>query len=245
MLDILANHPSTAHFIATKLARRFVDDDPPSSVVERAADTFLKTDGSIRETLRTIITSPEFFSAKAYRTKIRSPFEYAAAALRALDAETDADRPLLDWVARMGQQVFGRLTPDGYPDRADQWLATGAMLERLNFATALSSNRIKGTRIEPMRLLNNVDLNNAAAVADHLAQSILGGGVSQQTRHVIEKIAGEQLAGPTQVSAVASAVNPTNYAKETPLPKGNPAAAPPFVTELVTMVIGGPEFQRR
>jgi uncharacterized protein (DUF1800 family) len=245
VLDILANHPSTAHFIATKLARRFVDDDPPSSVIERAADTFLKTDGSIRETLRTIITSPEFFSVKAYRTKIRSPFEYAAAALRALNAETDADRPLLDWIARMGQQVFGRLTPDGYPDRADQWLATGSMLERLNFATALSTNKIKGTRIEPLRLLNNVDLNNPAAVADHLAQSILSGEVSQQTRLALEKIGGEQVAGPAEVSAVISAVNPINYAKQTPVQKSNPPATPPFVAELVTMVIGAPEFQRR
>jgi uncharacterized protein (DUF1800 family) len=245
VLDILANHPSTARFIATKLARRFVDDDPPLSVVERAADAFLKTDGSIRETLRTIITSPELFSAKAYRTKIRSPFEYTAAALRALNAETDADRPLLDWIARMGQQVFGRLTPDGYPDRADQWLATGSMLERLNFATALSTNKIKGTRIEPLWLLNNVDLNNPAAVADHLAQSILSGEVSQQTRHALEKIASEQLAGHAQVSAVISAVNPINYAKQTPVQKSNPPATPPFVAELIMMVIGAPEFQRR
>src|SRR5258705_489901 len=91
VLDILASHPATAHFIATKLARRFISDDPPKAVIDHAADVFLKTDGSIRETLRAIITSPEFFSPAAYRAKIRSPFEYVAAALRALNAESDVD----------------------------------------------------------------------------------------------------------------------------------------------------------
>src|SRR5256884_6470582 len=99
VLDILATHPSTARFIATKLARRFISDDPPSSVIDRAAAVFLKTDGSIRVTLRAIITSSEFFGA--YHAKVRSPFEYVAAAMRALNAETDGDRPVLDATVRM------------------------------------------------------------------------------------------------------------------------------------------------
>src|SRR5213080_3456711 len=108
VLDILAMQPATAKFIATKLARRFISDDPPKSVIDRAAAIFLKTDGSIRETLRAIITSSEFFGA--YHAKVRSPFEYVAAAMRALNAETDGDRPVLDAIARMGQPVFGRIT---------------------------------------------------------------------------------------------------------------------------------------
>src|SRR5262245_32383093 len=100
VLDILAAHPSTAKFIATKLARRFISDDPPPSAIDRATAVFLKTDGSIRETLRSIITSPEFFSAPAYRSKVRSPLEYVAAAIRATSAETDGDRPLLDLIGR-------------------------------------------------------------------------------------------------------------------------------------------------
>ena len=102
-----------------------------------------------------------------------------------------------------------------------------------------------GASIEPLRLLNNVDLNNPAAVADHLAESILAGEVSQQTRQAIEEFASDQLAGPGQGSAIISAVNPINHAKETPLASSNPAVAPPFVTELIMMVIGSPEFHRR
>src|SRR5207302_8716831 len=142
VLDILATHPATARFIATKLARRFISDDPPQSVIDRAAAIFLKTDGSIRETLRTVITSPEFFSRAAYRAKLRSPFEYVAAAMRALNADSDIDPAVPDWTRRMGQPVFGRITPDGYADRADQWLSSGAMVARFNFASALATNKI-------------------------------------------------------------------------------------------------------
>src|SRR5258706_8515780 len=135
VLDILASHRSSAKCIATKLARRFISDDPPQSIIDRAATVFLKTDGSIRETLRAVITSPEFFSTTAYRAKMRSPFEFVAASMRALNAETDGDRPVLDAIGRMGQPVFGRITPDGYADQASQWLASGAMIARFNFAS--------------------------------------------------------------------------------------------------------------
>src|SRR5207237_7219294 len=114
VLDVIATHPATARFIATKLARRFISDDPPQSVIDRAAAVFLKTDGSIRETLRAIVTSPEFFSPAAYRAKTRSPLEYVAASMRALNAETDGDRPVLDLIGSIGQPLFGRIPPDGY-----------------------------------------------------------------------------------------------------------------------------------
>ena len=144
VLDILATHPSTARFIATKLARRFISDDPPPSVIDRAAAVFLKTDGSIRETLRAIVTSPEFFSPMAYRAKVRTPLEFVAAAMRALNAETDGDRPVLDAIARMGQPLFGRITPDIGPGR--HRLSSGTMVARFSFASALATNRLKGTR---------------------------------------------------------------------------------------------------
>jgi uncharacterized protein (DUF1800 family) len=188
VLDILATHPSTARFIATKLARRFISDDPPPAVIDRAAAVFLKTDGSIRETLRAIITSPEFFSTTAYRAKVRSPFEYAAAALRATAAETDGDRPVLDFISRMGQPLFGRITPDGYSDRAEQWLSSGAMVARLNFAAALATNRLKGTRIDPANVLSGVDLTKKDEVASRLMQIMLTGDASAQTHAALEKV---------------------------------------------------------
>src|SRR5713226_3855210 len=178
VLDILAAHPSTARFIATKLARRFISDDPPASAIDRAAAVFLKTDGSIRETLRAIVTSPEFFSAPNYRTKMRSPFEYVAAAMRALNADTDGDRPVLDAISRMGQPLFGRITPDGFADRANQWLSSGAMVVRFNFASALATNQIKGTKIDLAKLLSGTDRANKHSITAKLTGLMVFGDVS-------------------------------------------------------------------
>src|SRR5260221_10813935 len=188
VLDILARQPATARFIATKLARRFISDEPPQSIIDRAAAVFLKTDGSIRETLRAIVTSPEFFSTTAYRAKMRSPFEYVAASMRALNAETDGDRPVLDAIGRMGQPVFGRITPDGYADRADQWLSSGAMIARFNFASALATNKIKGTSIDVSKLLSGVDEAKKDSVATKFISLAVSGDLSSRTRAALEKI---------------------------------------------------------
>ena len=245
VLDILATQPATAHFIATKLARRFISDDPPSSVIDRAAAVFLKTDGSIRETLRSIVTSPEFFSPATYRAKVRSPFEYVAAAMRALNADTDGDRPVLDAIGRMGQPVFGRITPDGYADRADQWLSSGAMVARFNFANALATNRMKGTTIDVSKLLPGVDQANRDAVAAQLIRLTVFGDVSSGTRTALERTARSGSA----VNQVAPAPPPAaNVAvgfsgNGTPPPAGPPVT--PYISELITLLIGSPEFQQR
>jgi uncharacterized protein (DUF1800 family) len=250
VLDILARHPSTAHFIATKLARRFISDNPPAEVINRAAEVFLKTDGSIKETLRAIITSPEFFSRSAYRAKTRSPFEYAVAALRALNAETDGDRPLLDWIARMGQPLYGRVTPDGYADRADQWLSTGALLNRFNFANALATNKIKGTRLDATRLLAGMDLNAAPAIAARLTQIALGGDISPKTKDALERVKIETVQPNAQ--SVTTSVPPTAmtnvnaiYARNAAAAQNATPAPPPAVAQVITLVIGAPEFQQR
>ena len=236
VLDILATHPATARFIATKLARRFISDDPPQPVVDRAAAVFLKTDGSIRETLRAIITSPEFFSTPAYRAKVRSPFEYVAAAMRAMGAETDGDRPVLDLIGRMGQPLFGRITPDGYSDRAEQWLSSGAMVVRLNFAGALATNRIKGTSVKFDHLLKGADENNRTSIASKLIGLTLFGDVSDHTRAALAKAFESE----SPVVSPAPPNVPVAFdAKAGPPP---PAA---YISELVTLLIGSPEFQRR
>ena len=231
VLDILATHPATARFIATKLARRFISDDPPNSAIDRATEVFLKTDGSIRETLRALIKSPEFFAATTYRAKLRSPFEYVAAAMRALNADTDGDRPVLDAIGRMGQPVFGRITPDGYADRADQWLSSGAMVGRFNFASALATNRIKGTKIDFEKLLSGIDPANKVRVASRLAQLTFA---SSQTRTEFEKSLGS--APPGAIVAPSSAPNlSVSYAQ----------AARNYISDLITLLIGSPEFQQR
>ena len=230
VLDILATHPATARFLAIKLARRFVSDDPPKSVIDRAAAVFLKTDGSIRETLRAIITSPEFFAATAYRAKVRSPLEYVAAAMRALNAETDGDRPVLDLIGRMGQPLYGRITPDGYADRAEQWLSSAAMVVRLNFAAALAANRIKGSKIDIDSLLTGVEQTDRRAVTVRIVRLTASGDLSNSTRSALEKFPG---------SDAAAAVNENVSAGY------DQRAAPSYVSELITLLVGSPEFQKR
>jgi uncharacterized protein (DUF1800 family) len=146
VIDLLARHPSTARFIATKLARRFVSDDPPASLVTRAAKTFRESDGDIREVLRTILTSPEFFSPEVVRAKVKKPVEFVAGALRAVGAETDASPVLLRYLMRMGEPLFLAQPPTGFPDVGSTWVSPDMLLTRINFVTDLSSNRIPGTK---------------------------------------------------------------------------------------------------
>jgi uncharacterized protein (DUF1800 family) len=241
VLDILAMHPSTAKFIATKLARRFISDDPPQSVIDRAAAVFLKTDGSIRETLRAIITSPEFFSPSSYRAKIRSPFEYVAAAMRATSAETDGDRPTLDFIGRMGQPLFGRITPDGYPDRGDTWLSSGTMVARLNFAAALATNRMRGTTVDFAKLLAHVDQANKELTAARLISLFLNNEVSDSTRAAIRTSATEALV--IKTSPLQTNV-PAGFAGNGSPPQALPQISG-YVPEMIALLIGSPEFQYR
>jgi uncharacterized protein (DUF1800 family) len=150
VLDLLARHPSTARHISRKLAVRFVSDSAPAALVDRCAAVFTTTDGDIRETLRCVVTSPELFSPQAYRAKVKTPFELVASALRASDATPDQTPRSTQIVARLGQPIFGRQTPDGWPDRAEEWLNAGAMVNRVNFGIALAAGRVPGVRVGEM-----------------------------------------------------------------------------------------------
>lgn len=156
VIDLLARHPSTARFIATKLVRRFVADDPPPSLVAQAAETFRRSDGDIRAVLSAIVSAPEFYSAEAYRAKIKKPLEFVASALRAVDAETDGRPPVLRYLARMGEPLFLSQPPTGYPDVGSSWISPAMLLTRMNFALDLTANRIPGTRarrdVDPLLL---------------------------------------------------------------------------------------------
>jgi uncharacterized protein (DUF1800 family) len=147
VIDILAGHPSTARFIATKLVRRFVSDTPPPALVDRVAATYTRTDGDIREMLRTILRSDEFWSAETFQAKTKSPFELAASAIRTLGGTTDGGRPLAQAIARMGQPLYQYQPPTGFPDSADHWMNNGAAIERINFSVELTANKIRGTTV--------------------------------------------------------------------------------------------------
>jgi uncharacterized protein (DUF1800 family) len=152
VIELLAQHAGTANFIATKLVRKFVSDDPPQALVSRIAGIYRKSEGDIREMLHAIFVSAEFNSAAA--TKTKTPLEYVASAIRALDGSTDGSRAVVQAIGRMGQPLYLCQPPSGYPDRGDHWMSDGAILERLNFAVDLAANNIPGTEVridQPMK----------------------------------------------------------------------------------------------
>jgi len=183
VLDILARHPSTARFISTKLARRFVSDTPPASLVDRAAARFRETDGDIREVVRTIITSPEFFAAAAYRSKVKTPFEFVVASARATGSEISNAAMLAQTLRQLGEPLYMCQPPTGYADRSDAWLNTGTLLNRMNFAVALVSGRLRG--VQPAAL----SLDSASSARDQLVTDALAGDVSATTAQTIDRAA--------------------------------------------------------
>lgn len=169
VLDILASHPSTARFIAKKLCRRFICDQPPASAVDRAARVFLETDGEIRHVVATILRSAEFRDSQ--NRKYKRPFEFTVSAMRALDATTDG-RGVLPYLESMGHLPFTRPSPDGYPDDAASWATS--LLSRWNLVIELIENRIPGTTVRPQRLAQATGTTDAASLVDRLTRSALG-----------------------------------------------------------------------
>jgi uncharacterized protein (DUF1800 family) len=141
VLDLLARHPSTARFIATKLAVRFVADEPPSALVTRAADGFKATDGDIREVVRVIVTSPEFFASQ--RAKTKNPFEFVVSAVRVSTLDVTNALPFVQSLRDLGMPIYGAQPPTGYSEKADAWINSGALLNRMNFAVALTSGQMR------------------------------------------------------------------------------------------------------
>ena len=152
-LEMLAHQPATAHFISRKLAMRFVSDDPPPALVERMARTFSKSDGDIRAVLRTMFHSPEFWSPLAYRAKVKTPLEFVVSAVRAGDGDVQHAQPLAQALNRMGMPPYGSQPPTGYSMKSESWVSSAALLARINFALALGSGRLPGTRLPIDQLL--------------------------------------------------------------------------------------------
>jgi uncharacterized protein (DUF1800 family) len=224
VLDILARDPHTAHHISFELAQRFVSDNPSPALVDRMTQTFLKTDGDIREVLRTMIYSPEFWSRDSIRTKIKTPFELVASATRAVGGETEIPLMLVQWTSRIGQPLYQCEPPTGYSDQANAWVNTGALLSRMNFSLALTSSRIRGVQVNTESLFGNDTAANPHATLDHAILVLLGGPASQQTRDTLEK----QLDDPQILQA----------SLDDPVKSVN-------VSMIAGLVLGSPEFQRR
>jgi uncharacterized protein (DUF1800 family) len=147
VLDILAHHSSTAHFISRELAIRFVADDPPPALVERMAQTFLKTGGDLRAVMTTMIDSTEFWSVGAYRSKLKSPLEMVASAVRAVNGDVDFASNLVNQVGQMGEPLYRKQEPTGYSNSGTEWLNSAGLLARMNFALSLADNKVPGVKV--------------------------------------------------------------------------------------------------
>jgi uncharacterized protein (DUF1800 family) len=162
VLDILAHHRSTARFISTKLAIRFVADNPPPSLIDKMAQTFQKKDGDLRAVMETMLNAPEFWSEGAYRAKLKSPLEMVASAVRALGAEVDFSFALNQQLVQLGQPLYRKQEPTGYPNAGAEWVNSAALLARMNFAVALAANRIPGVKVDAARFGDAEDTSQIA-----------------------------------------------------------------------------------
>jgi hypothetical protein len=214
---LLARAPATAKFITTKLARRFVSDDPPPALVNRCASVFTKSDGDITATVRCIVTSPEFFSRSAYRAKVKTPFELVVSAMRALGAPPDTTQRTAQLMSQLGQPIYGKLTPDGWPERGDAWMNSGALLNRINLGFRLASGQVPNVKLGMWPATSRLMALPREAQVEGVIEELLG-SVSPETRRIL--MSGE---------------NP--IAAKGPQLKGLP--------EIVGLALGSPEFQRR
>jgi uncharacterized protein (DUF1800 family) len=178
VLDILAHHPSTAHFISQELAERFVADNPPGALVDKMAKTFLATDGDIREVMKTMLTSKEFWSEGAYRAKVKSPFEMVASSVRALNGKVTDAFALANQVGNLGEPLYRKLEPTGYSNLNSEWINSAALLGRMNFALQLAQNRVAGVK---------VDLAGFGNDPEAVAKTLTYRTASPQTRAAINK----------------------------------------------------------
>ncbi len=242
VLDLLARHPSTARFIARKLAVRFVSDTPPATLVERAAATFTRTDGDIREVVRTIVTSPEFFATAAYRAKVKSPFELVVSTLRAMDAPMDATPRTALLLARLGQPLYGHQAPNGWPETGDAWMNTGAILNRINFGLAAAGGRVPGIRLGQWPATRELAPLPREQQVDGVIRALLGGAASSDTRQVL--LTGtnpllEARQGPDSAAVGMGGAMRGGGAGFGPAPRVAGFA------QIVGLALGAPEFQRR
>jgi uncharacterized protein (DUF1800 family) len=247
VLDLLAAHPSTARFVSRKLCQRFVADDPPAALVDRVAAVFADTGGDVRKVVEAIVTSDEFYAPAAVRAKVKSPFEYAASAVRATGGEFTSrgwglfgklsfvaeggallgndpkpskakKKTLTRHVHDMGQPLFAHAAPTGYPETSAKRVSPGALIDRLNFAVALTQADVSDVTLDVRRIAGKDGAkDDAEAVVDRLAAAILHQPLNPATRRTI-----------------LNSLKPDGGEKK-----------PIDAKRAVALIVGSPEFQRR
>ncbi|RYG45219.1 MAG: DUF1800 domain-containing protein [Chitinophagaceae bacterium] len=267
LIHVLATHPSTARFISKKLAIRFVSDVPPQSLIDKMSKTFLEKEGDIKQVLITMVASPEFWTKEALREKTKSPFELAISAIRATDAKVMMPFQVYQWVSKMGQRLYNYQAPTGFPDKGQYWINTGSLLNRMNFGLAFASNRIPGIKVDLMALNNNREPESAEEALRVFSKLLMPErNIDESVKRLTPLLTDPELqkkidnaAG--QTSTYKSAVQEDesnemmqkqgkgakkiggkkNAEPQLQLAKGNNS----MLGQVVGIIIGSPEFQRR
>ena len=238
VLDLLAHHPNTAKFIARKLAMRFVADDPPPALVDRMAQKFLSTDGDIREVLRTMFKSPEFWSAKTYRAKVKTPLEFVISSLRATGTDLNNPGAVLGILVKMGMPLYQMVPPTGYAMTASAWMNSEALIDRVNYALALSDGKVGGTNFDAGRLLALGTLTSRGFPRPNPSDSDSGRGQETALLLLENALLNGEVAASTQKAIRRQLDDPQVAAHALDDPKRT-------LNTMTALVIGSPEFQHR
>jgi uncharacterized protein (DUF1800 family) len=274
VLELLARHPSTGRHLSTQLAVRFVSDRPPQALVDRLAATYDRSGGDVRELLRTLVQSPEFWSRDAVGAKVKSPFELAVSAVRAAGAHVEDPRQLLAWIGRMGQPLYAYQAPTGYPDRADAWVNTGSLLNRMNFGLQFAAQRIAGVDMDLPSLHDGPEPESRVDALRTYASLLLPGRDLGSTIKLLTPMVSDpevvtriDAAAPRESAPAVQASRDAELDDEMAAGAGIAARFPgqgggrqrrgelvrPFqprhpptpIEEVVGVILGSPEFQRR
>ena len=249
LLDMLAHHPSTAQFISKKIATRFVQDNPPDALVQRMAKTFSDEDGNIRKVLLTMVSSPEFWHKDAIREKTKSPVELIASSIRALNATITDPRPLIALCASMGEKIYYYPAPTGFPDRATYWISTGSLLARMNFGLAIAAGKVNGVKYDALRLNKNREPESASeALAVYCDLLIPQRDHSETIKRLSPLLNEPDLDKKVKEAAEEQAANENKVNDEvisTPTVSENSAMHEYNLHQVIGIILGSPEFQRR
>lgn len=261
LLTMLAHQQATAKFISKKLATRFVSDNPPQTLIDKMARTFMDKDGDIKQVLITMVDAPEFWSAAAVREKTKSPFELAIGSVRALHADVNQPYQLFDWINKMGEKIYYYQAPTGFPDKGQYWINTGALLNRMNFGLALASGRIPGVKVDLAALNNRHEPESAQAALTTYSKLILPGRPLDETikrltpmlndPKLMEKV--DQASAKTPAATMAPANDDMmdqqaglkGKRKNNFIAMQTTAGNNTMLAQVVGVIIGSPEYQRR
>ena len=242
-LFMLASHPATARFIATKLAAKFIADEPPAAVVDEMTKTFLGSKGDIKEVLLTMVMHPDFWTKAKEKEKIKSPFELAVSAVRATGTEVAAPYQVFTWSEKMGQKFYFYQAPTGFPDRANFWINTGSLLNRMNFGMAIAAQKIPGFKTNLLALNQNHEPESVEEALQIYTKLLLPVANQKENSERIMSIVRAQNIDQKIASATKDTGGMQDMQKESMSDMNNTPLK--SMAQVVGVIIGSPAFQRK